>query len=98
MLRSGFALFSGEHSGMDFIDRLDPASVATLTPVAESDQFAIYAQGDDTYLLVQRHSGTPWTAVRLSGDGVFRVGSLLVDAMRHLYRDVARDLSPVPRQ
>jgi hypothetical protein len=25
---------------------------------------------------------------------VFRVGSLVVDAMRHLYRDVASQLSP----
>jgi hypothetical protein len=83
---------------MDFIDRLEPASVAALTPVAESDQFAIYAQGDDTYLLVQRHSGTPWTAVRLSGDGLCRVGALLVEAMRHLYRDMASNLSPLQRR
>jgi hypothetical protein len=83
---------------MDFIEHFDPATVASLTPVAESDQFAIYAQADDTYLLVQRHGGTPWTAVRLSGDGVFRVGALLVDAMRHLYRDMASDLSPVQRR
>jgi hypothetical protein len=45
--------------------------------------------------LVQRHNGTPWTALRLSGDGIFRVGSLLIDAMRHLYRDVASNLSPI---
>jgi hypothetical protein len=83
---------------MDFIDDFQPANVAALTPLAESDQFAIYAQGDDTYLLVQRHNGTPWTAVRLSGDGLFRVGALLVDAMRHLYRDVASSLSPVQRR
>jgi hypothetical protein len=83
---------------MDFIEQFDPASVAGLTPVAESDQFAIYAQGADTYLLVQRHGGTPWTAVSFSGDGLFRVGALLVDAMRHLYRDVASNLSPVQRR
>jgi len=79
---------------MDFIERVDPGTVADLDPVAESDQFAIYAVGEETYMLVQRHAGTPWTAVRLSGDGVFRVGLLMVDAMRHLYRDVASQLSP----
>lgn len=79
---------------MDFIERIDPATVAGLEPIAESDQFAMYAVGEDTYVLVQRHAGTPWMGVRLSGDGVFRVGSLLVDAMRHLYRDVAAQLSP----
>ena len=63
-----------------------------LTPVAESDQFAIYAQGDDTYLLVQRHNGTPWTAVRLSGDGLFRVGALLVDAIQGQRQVVIKSL------
>ncbi len=80
---------------MDLIQQLDRASFEGRTPLAESDQFAIYATGDDTYVLVQRHSGTPWTGVRLSGDGVFRVGSLLVEGMRHLYRDVASNLSPI---
>ena len=79
---------------MEFIAQLDPTTLAGKTPIAESDQFAVYAEGGDTYVLVQRHAGTPWTAIRLSGDGVFRVGSLLVSAMRHLYRDVASDLSP----
>jgi hypothetical protein len=79
---------------MNFVQRFDHDTIAGMTPIAESDQFAIYAIGDDTYLLVQRHSGTPWTAIRLSGDGIFRVGTLLVDAMRHLYRDVASNLSP----
>jgi hypothetical protein len=79
---------------MDFIEQIDPARVKDLAPIAESDQFAIYAQADDAYILVQRHAATPWTAVRLSGDGLFRVGGLLVDAMRHLYRDVASNLSP----
>ena len=80
---------------MDFIEQVDRNELTGKAPVAESDQFAIYAVGSDTYLLVQRHEGTPWTGVRLSGDGVFRVGSLLVDAMRHLYRDVASNLSPI---
>ncbi len=79
---------------MNFVQDIDRAAIGDMAPVAESHQFAIYAVGDDTYLLVQRHGGTPWTGLRLSGDGIFRVGSLLVDAMRHLYRDVAADLSP----
>ena len=79
---------------MDFIERIDPSVVEGLEPIAESDQFAIYAAGSDTYILVQRHAGTPWMAIRLSGDGVFRVGSLMMEAMRHLYRDVASRLSP----
>jgi hypothetical protein len=79
---------------MNFTQNVDQSEFAGLQPVAESDQFAIYAIGGDTYVLVQRHNGVPWSALRLSGDGVFRVGSLLIDAMRHLYRDVASNLSP----
>jgi hypothetical protein len=33
-------------------------------------------------------------ALRLSGDGLFRVSSLLGEATRHLYREVASRLSP----
>jgi hypothetical protein len=80
---------------MELIAQVDQKMLAGKTPIAESDQFAVYPLGDDTYILVQRHGGTPWTGVRFSGDGVFRVGSLLVEAMRHLYRDVASNLSPV---
>ena len=79
---------------MDFIERVDRSEIVGKTPIAESDQFAMYAIGDGTYLLVQRHAGTPWTALRLSGDGVFRVASLITEAMRHLYRDLASQLSP----
>ena len=82
---------------MELIDNLDRALVRDLQPLAESDQFAIYAIGEETYLLVHRHAGTPWTGVTLSGDGLFRVGSLMVDAMRHVYRDVASNLSPNKR-
>jgi hypothetical protein len=78
---------------MEFIPNVDPASLAGLLPIAESEQFCVYPLAGDTYLLVQRHEGTPWTAFRVSGDGLFRVGSLLVEAMRHLYRDLAADLS-----
>ena len=80
---------------MNFIEQVDKNALEAQSPIAESEQFAIYAVGADTYLLVQRHRGTPWTGVQLSGDGVFRVGSLLVNAMRHLYRDVASNLSPI---
>ena len=65
-----------------------------LPKIAESEQFAMYSVGEQTYLLVQRHEGTPWMALRLSGDALFRISSLLGDAMRHLYRDVSSRLSP----
>jgi hypothetical protein len=73
---------------------IDRTSLAGSSPIAESDQLALYAVGDQTYLLVQRHEGTQWTALRISGDGVFRVASLLADATRHMYKDVASRLSP----
>jgi hypothetical protein len=79
---------------MDYIESIDKASLEHLQPIAESDLFAIYAAGDQTYLLVQRHQGTPWMALRLSGDGLFRVASLLGEATRHLYREVSSRLSP----
>ncbi|MDQ2872022.1 MAG: hypothetical protein M3R35_02705 [Candidatus Eremiobacteraeota bacterium] len=82
---------------MDFIERVDKTALSTMQLVAESDQFAIYSEGNDAYLLVQRHESVAWTAIRFSGDGIFRVGSLVVDAMRHLYRDVASNLSPNAR-
>ncbi len=79
---------------MDFIERIDQSTIEGLELIAESNQFAIYAVGSQTYLLVQRHEGTPWMALRLSGDGLFRISALLNDTMRHLYRDIAAQLSP----
>jgi hypothetical protein len=79
---------------MNFIEQIDKSTLGDGALIAESEQFAIYAVGADTYLLVQRHQSMPWTGVQFSGDGVFRVGSLMVNAMRHLYRDVASNLSP----
>ena len=79
---------------MELIDEIDQVEVRAMQPLAESEQFAIYAVGEETYLLVQRHAGTPWTGVTFSGDGLFRVASLMVDAMRHVYRDLASNLSP----
>jgi hypothetical protein len=82
---------------MELLEQINRAEIEGRDPIAESDQFAVYAVGEDTYLLVQRHGGTPWKGIRLSGDGVFRVAGLLVDASRHLYRDVAAALSPAHR-
>ena len=82
---------------MDFIERIDPATLSGKTPIAESDQFAIFALGAETYLLVQRHASVPWAGLRVSGDGLFRVAALFADATRHLYRDVAGQLSPFRR-
>jgi hypothetical protein len=79
---------------MHFNARIDQSTFEDLEKIAESDQFVIYAAGNQTYLLVQRHQGTPWMALRVSGDGLFRISALLNDAMRHLYREVASRLSP----
>jgi hypothetical protein len=79
---------------MYFNEHIDQSVVENLELIAESDLFAIYAVGSQTYLLVQRHQGTPWMALRISGDGLFRISALLNDAMRHLYRNVASRLSP----
>ena len=79
---------------MYFNEHIDQSVVDNLEQVAESDLFAIYAVGSQTYLLVQRHQGTPWMALRISGDGLFRISALLNEAMRHLYRNVSSRLSP----
>ncbi len=68
--------------------------LAGSTCLAESNEFAVYAVGNDTYALVLRHHGMPWQGVTLSGDGVFRVTELMAAASRSLYRDVASRLSP----
>ena len=79
---------------MHFSARIDQSTFEDLEKIAESDQFVIYAAGNQTYMLVQRHQGTPWMALRISGDGLFRISALLNDATRHLYREVASRLSP----
>ena len=79
---------------MHFNAQIDESNFEELEQIAESDQFVIYAAGNQTYVLVQRHQGTPWMALRISGDGLFRISALLNDAMRHLYREVASRLSP----
>jgi hypothetical protein len=79
---------------METITKVDPASLHDKELLAESDQFCIYAVGNDTYWLVQRHEGSPWTALSVSGDGLFRINALITDAARHLYRHLADRLSP----
>jgi len=83
---------------MDFVSTIGERDVAGMKFVAESGQFAIYAAGDDTFVLVQRHAGMPWTGLRLSGDGLFRISGLLSDATRVLYRELASKLSPTNRE
>jgi hypothetical protein len=82
---------------MDLITDIHESDLVGIKLIAESSQFAIYATGVETYLLVQRHAGMPWTGVRVSGDAVFRVTSLLTEATRDLYRDLATHLSPINR-
>ncbi len=77
---------------MELFTTIDRKELEQTRCLAESGEFAIYARDQDSYLLVQRHGGTPWSGISISGDGVFRIGGLLVDAMRHLYRDVASEV------
>jgi hypothetical protein len=78
---------------MKLLTKVDQESLASAKCLAESSEYAVYALGDDNYALVHRHEGTEWEAITISGDGVFRVGELLTDVMRHLYRDMAKSLS-----
>ncbi|MBV8531638.1 MAG: hypothetical protein JO104_09995 [Candidatus Eremiobacteraeota bacterium] len=82
---------------MKLEQRLDRAALESARLVAESNEFAIYDVGNDTYTLVHRHEGVDWQGITISGDGLFRVGELLALAMRSLYRDVAGELSRRPR-
>ena len=83
---------------MELFKSLDPSSLADTTCLAESGEFALYARDRDSYLFVQKHQGTPWEGISISGDGVFRIGGLMVEAMRHLYRDVASDVHSTRRE
>ena len=82
---------------MKLEQRLDRAALESARLVAESNEFAIYDVGNDTYTLVHRHEGVDWQGITISGDGLFRVGELLALAMRSLYRDIAGELSRRPR-
>ncbi|MGH7727820.1 MAG: hypothetical protein ACREM2_03350 [Vulcanimicrobiaceae bacterium] len=78
---------------MKLVATIDPQSLSPDRLVAESNEFAIYDVGGDTYALVHRHQGVEWQAITFSGDGLFRVAELLIGASRALYRDIAGDLS-----
>jgi hypothetical protein len=77
---------------------IDVHALEDATLIAESNEFAIYDVGSDTYALVHRHAAVEWQAITISGDGLFRVLDILAQATRTLYRDVAADLSKRPRQ
>jgi hypothetical protein len=93
MLKTTFGV-----QAMKLLATVDRESLKTAKCIGESNEFAIYALGDDTYALVHRHEGTAWEAITISGDGVFRVGSLLTEVMRDLYRDMAMSLSESKRR
>jgi hypothetical protein len=80
---------------MHFVTNIAPSDLVGIRAIAESDQFAVYACGLSTYLVVQRHAGTAWTGLLLSGDALFRMNGLLGEATRDLYRELAAQLSPV---
>ena len=82
---------------MKLEQRLDRAALESARLVAESNEFAIFDVGNDTYTLVHRHEGVDWQGITISGDGLFRVGELLARAMRSLYRDIAGELSRRPK-
>jgi hypothetical protein len=82
---------------MKLEQRVDRAALESARLVAESNEFAIYDVGNDSYTLVHRHEGVDWQGITISGDGLFRVGELLARAMRSLYRDVAGELSRRPK-
>jgi hypothetical protein len=83
---------------MDFVSNIAPSELIGIKLIAESNQFAIYATGLETYLLVQRHESIPWTGILISGDSLFRISGLLGAATRDLYRELAANLSPVNRE
>ncbi|MBV9102627.1 MAG: hypothetical protein JO060_03495 [Candidatus Eremiobacteraeota bacterium] len=79
---------------MELLPQVERARLEASPCLAESNEFAVYALGNDTYALVHRHQAVPWQAVTFSGDALFRVNQLLATAARTLYRDVAAELSP----
>jgi hypothetical protein len=78
---------------MKLVDSIDRETLDGARLVAESNEFAIYDVGSDSYTLVHRHEGVKWQGVTISGDALFRIAELLAIATRSLYRDVAGDLS-----
>lgn len=82
---------------MKLVNTIDAKALEGAHLIAESNEFAIYDVGNDTYALVHRHASVEWQAITISGDGIFRVLEILARATRTLYRDVAADLSMRPR-
>jgi hypothetical protein len=78
---------------MKLVDTIDAKLLEGAILIAESNEFAIYDVGCDTYALVHRHAAVEWQAITISGDALFRVLEILAQATRTLYRDVASDLS-----
>ncbi len=78
---------------MKLIAAINETDLENARLIAESNEFAVYDIGNDTYALVHRHESVEWQAIAISGDGLFRVSELLVRAGRELYRDVAADFS-----
>lgn len=76
---------------------IDPKELEDAELIAESNEFAIYGVGNDTYALVHRHASVEWQAITISGDGIFRILEILARTTRRLYRDVAADLSKRPK-
>ncbi|MBC5825094.1 MAG: hypothetical protein GIX02_09780 [Candidatus Eremiobacteraeota bacterium] len=83
---------------MELVATIDRNTLLPERLVAESNEFAIYDVGSDTYALVHRHQGVEWQAITFSGDGLFRVAELVLCATRALYRHVASDVSRRRRQ
>ncbi len=83
---------------MKLVAAIDPQALENAELIAESNEFAIFDVGNDTYALVHRHASVEWQAITISGDGLFRVAEILAQATRRLYRNVASDLSKQRRQ
>jgi hypothetical protein len=75
------------------VTAIDAEALEHADLIAESNEFAIFDIGSDTYALVHRHAAVEWQAITISGDGLFRVLEMLSQATRMLYRGVAADLS-----
>ena len=78
---------------MKLVTAIDAQVLEHAVLIAESNEFAIFDVGSDTYALVHRHAAVEWQAITISGDALFRVLELVAQATRTLYRDVASDLS-----
>jgi hypothetical protein len=78
---------------LKLVTSIDVKALDHATLIAESNEFAIFDVGSDTYAPVHRHAAVEWQAITISGDGLFRVLDILAQATRTLYRDVAADLS-----